>query len=141
MPLAASGQGMSRFHTVAFVSLFFGLALGACQPAPEPPGAAVLGGHVLAGPACPVVSQPPDEACADRPVPGAVLAVRTADGAEVMRITADEDGRFEVAITPGTYVLVPQPVDGLLGTAPEQQIVVDGTNSGDLVVTYDTGIR
>lgn len=101
----------------------------------------VASGLVHAGPTCPVVQIPPDPACADRPVEDAVLVIQDASGREVARVSTGDDGTFLVTLPPGTYTLVPQPVEGLMGTSPEQTIVViDGPVDG-IDVAYDTGIR
>jgi hypothetical protein len=97
---------------------------------------------VTAGPTCPVVTDPPDPSCADRPVDGAVLVVTTLDGVEVDRTTSDADGRFALSLPPGTYRLEPQPVEGLMGTAEPVEFTVEpGARALDLVIGYDTGIR
>lgn len=99
-------------------------------------------GQVAAGPVCPVVTEPPDPACADRPVAGATLLILDVDGAEVARVTSDADGSFEVRLPPGRYRVVPQPVDGLMGTAGEQELrVAAGAPASPLEISYDTGIR
>ena len=131
---------MKPFRTTTLAILVV-TGLLACQGPTQSAGTAAIGGRALAGPTCPVVSEPPDEACADRPVAGAVLIVRTEDGEEALRLTTDADGRFQGTLAPGLYTLVPQPVDGLMGTAPEQSITIEGDLSADLIVTYDTGIR
>jgi hypothetical protein len=101
-----------------------------------------LAGRVIAGPSCPVESQSPDPSCADRPVDGAVLVVRGRHGGEVTRVTADAEGHFSVALPAGAYAIVPQPVEGLLGTAPTIGIeLLAGEPLPPLTVTYDTGIR
>jgi hypothetical protein len=115
------------------------LSLVGCQPADEALG--TLRGEVVAGPVCPVVSDPPDPACADRPVPGATLVIEAAGGGEVARLSSDGDGRFEIALPPGSYVLVPQPVDGLMGTAASQPFEIEANRTIELSVGYDTGIR
>lgn len=97
-------------------------------------------GYVHAGPTCPVERFPPDPDCADRPVGGAVLLVTTEDGKEMERAESNAEGRFALQLPRGSYVLVPQPVEGLLGTAPEQRFVV-GDDVVTLDVAYDTGIR
>lgn len=98
-------------------------------------------GAVHAGPTCPV-SQPGDPACADRPIAGAVLVVTTTAGAEVARATSAADGTFSVALAPGDYILVPQPVTGIMGTAqPIPFHVAGGSPPPALDVSYDTGIR
>jgi len=67
------------------------------------------------------------------------MAVRGADGVEVVRVLTDQEGRFILTLPAGAYTLVPQPVTGLVGTAPEQSFVVPGEVSLD--VAYDTGMR
>jgi hypothetical protein len=89
-------------------------AVSACQPSNQP--AVEIRGLVTAGPTCPVVTDPPNPSCADRPVEGAVLVVTTDAGSEVARAISDADGAFGLTLPPGTYRLTPQPVDGLMGT-------------------------
>ena len=101
----------------------------------------VVEGTVLAGPTCPVVSQPPDPSCADRPVAGAVLRILDDQGSIAAEVTSDEEGRFRAELEPGRYSLVPQPVEGLLGTASAQTFTISEAAVVTLLVGYDTGIR
>ena len=94
----------------------------------------------MAGPTCPAERHPPDPDCADRPVDGAVLVVTDLEGEEVARVISDADGRFGIRLEPGAYRLVPQPYDGLLGTAPPREFTVE-SDPVELYVGYDTGIR
>jgi hypothetical protein len=96
-------------------------------------------GYVHAGPVCPVEQSPPDPACADRPVEGAVMFVTGLGDTLVAEAVSDGEGTFVVMLPPGTYRLVPQPVEGLLGTAPAQEFMA--TVGTTLDVAYDTGIR
>ena len=99
-------------------------------------------GTVTAGPTCPVMSEPPDPACADKPVAGAVIIVTDAGGAQVGRVTTAANGTYAVGLVPGVYTLTPQPANGLLGTAEPQTVRVE--LSGAFVTldfSYDTGIR
>ena len=98
-------------------------------------------GTVTAGPTCPVVQDPPDAACADRPVDGASIWIRDATGAVYSDLVTDSDGRFAVRLPQGRYTVEPQPVDGLLGTAAPQDFEAGPNQTVDLVVRYDTGIR
>ena len=98
-------------------------------------------GMVLAGPVCPVLQDPPDPACAERPVQGAVIVVTGADGAEMAVVSSDKAGRFAIALPPGSYRLTPQTVAGLLGTAAPTDVVVIPGETIDLFFLYDTGIR
>jgi hypothetical protein len=99
-----------------------------------------LTGSVLAGPTCPVERVPPDVGCADRAVSGAEVIFVDDMEERVADVVSDVDGRFSLVLPPGTYTLEPQPVHGLLGTAPPQVILIA---DADIAVTlrYDTGIR
>jgi hypothetical protein len=109
-----------------------------------PAGGGVVVGLVTAGPVCPVERDPPDPACAPRPVAGAILVFRPSAGQETARVTTGPDGRYEIRLAPGAYELVPQPVEGLMGT-PEPTAFrvtdVPGEIAQRLDVAYDTGIR
>jgi hypothetical protein len=108
----------------------------------DPVAATGIRGLVLAGPTCPVVTDPPDPGCAERPVAGAVLIVVDGAGAEVGRVTSAADGSFAIALAPGAYRVIPQPVDGLMGTAGQVDVRVEaGEPSAQVAVAYDTGIR
>jgi len=106
------------------------------------PDATGVRGTVSAGPTCPVVTDPPDPDCADRLVGGAVLVFTDAAGAEVDRTTSLADGSFSIELGPGSYRLVPQEVDGLMGTAGPIDVEVEaGQPMAEVAVSYDTGIR
>jgi hypothetical protein len=106
------------------------------------PTEATVRGTVTAGPTCPVVTDPPDPSCADRPVEGAVLIVTTLEGQEVARVLSDAEGVFELDLAPGSYRLEPQPVEGLMGTAEASLFSVElGGPVLEIPVIYDTGIR
>ncbi len=107
-----------------------------------PPTDGTLRVHAVAGPACPVVSDPPDPACADGPVDGAEVAVLDQGGGEVRMLVTDADGQASVSLPAGRYTVVPQPVDGLLGTAPPTEVVVPAqVDAEPVTLVYDTGIR
>jgi hypothetical protein len=103
---------------------------------PAGPG---IAGQALAGPTCPVV-QPADPACTDRPVPGATILIRDEQRTVVAQLETDESGRFRIVLPPGAYRLEPQPVQGLMGTAPAIEVTVGGTFQ-IVQIAYDTGIR
>ena len=106
------------------------------------PDASGVTGTVTAGPTCGVQRDPPDPACADRPVVGAVLVFTDAAGTEVKRVTSGADGAFSVELPPGAYHLTAQPVEGLMGTpAPMDVEVAAGQPLTELQISYDTGIR
>jgi len=100
-----------------------------------------VSGYVHAGPTCPVMQDPPDPECDDRAVADAVLVIEDASGTEIASVRTGADGTFAVSLSTGSYSLVPQPVEGLLGTAePRDFEIVDGPVT-DIDLAYDTGIR
>lgn len=110
----------------------------ACAGAPAGPLHPVTG-RALAGPVCPVERQPPDPACAPRPVAGAVIVLVAADGGRVEARTG-ADGSFRAEVAAGRYELTAQPVEGLMGVPPPLVVEVDGPVDVG-VLAYDTGIR
>ena len=112
-----------------------------CQQPPEAPRGVVTG-TAVSGPSCPVVTEPPDPACEDRPVAGAEIVILDRAGEVVVSTRTVADGTFSVDVPAGEYQLVPQPVDGTMGTAaPVAIVVAPGLAVGPLELTYDTGIR
>jgi hypothetical protein len=112
-------------------------------PGTSAPATTLVRGSATAGPVCPV-ERPGDSSCAPRPVVGATIVVTRQSGAEVARATTMADGSFSVDLPPGDYVLVPQPVEGLMGTAEPIAVSVAANGSplpSPVVIQYDTGIR
>ena len=120
--------------------------LGGCTAAGAPSpsvGTVSVRGVATAGPVCPV-ERAGDTNCVPRPVAGATILVKSAGGAEVGRVTTASDGSFAIDLDAGDYVLVPQPVDGLLGTADQVAISVPAAGAplpSPVQIQYDTGIR
>ena len=115
------------------------LTAEAGDPLPDATGAR---GTVTAGPTCPVERDPPDPACAERLVAGAVLIFTDAAGTEVARVTSAADGAFRVELAPGAYRVTAEPVEGLMGTpAPIDVQVEAGQPMTEIQLSYDTGIR
>ena len=100
-----------------------------------------VSGYVHAGPTCPVMQDPPEPGCEDRAVEDARLLVFDETETEMADLRTGIDGTFSVTLSPGRYTLVPQPVQGLLGTAEPQDFVVDAAPVIGLDLAYDTGIR
>ena len=125
-----------------FAVLVLFVLVSACdgRSASPPIGTFAVEGFVHAGPTCPVMRQPPDPACADRGVAGAALHVLDAGGDIIVTVATDDDGRFTTSLAAGSFTLVPQPVDGLLGTGQPVAFTV-GNGPIVLEVVYDTGIR
>ncbi len=121
------------------------IALVACAKAAPQPGAgpspdAGIRGMVVLGPQCPLVMA--NSPCPDKPYQGKVL-VKGANGDVVATVTSGTDGRFELVLEPGHYVLqgvspssdvpfpAPKPVD----------VTVRPHAFAQVTVVFDTGIR
>lgn len=105
------------------------------------PEATGVRGTVTAGPTCGVEMDPPNPACAPRPVAGAVLVFSDLGGGEVKRVSSAPDGTFTVELAPGAYRVTAQPVEGLMGTPEPMEVEVEAGQPTELQVSYDTGIR
>jgi hypothetical protein len=110
-------------------------------PSPGGDGRTGLQITATAGPVCPVETEPPDPACAPRPVPGAVVVILDPAGTEVMAVALDETGSAFVKLPEGGYVVEAQPVEGLMGTAAPVSITVVSGIGTPVELGYDTGIR
>ena len=119
------------------------LVLAACDPsAPEADGTLVI--EAIAGPTCPVETDPPDPDCAPRAVAGAPIVVSPADGRDIVvaQGETDADGRLTLAVPPGEYIVTAGDVEGLMGTPDAVPVLVaDGGETTTLLLPYDTGIR
>ena len=124
-------------HLLGAIALI-AIACGGGSPTPVDSGSGIAG-RAVAGPVCPV-ERPGDPACEPRPVAGALVIVRGADGSEVATAQTADDGRYEVFLPPGQYTVEGTPVGGLMGNpAPVEVQVIEGFETVDL--QYDTGIR
>ena len=95
----------------------------------------------VAGPVCPVETVPPQPECAARPVPGAVVIIRDANGSEVASVTLDAQGFAFVELPAGDYDLEGQAVNGLMGGPTAAQATVSDGTATPIQLDYDTGIR
>lgn len=137
----ALGTGSAAYSRLVRLGLAILLTVVFAACGDDSPAAVAVSGYVHAGPMCPVESIPPDPACADRAVEGAVILVRNSAGVVIAEPRTQADGSFVVELRPGSYTFMPQPVEGLMGTAPEQEVIVGATPVTSLDFAYDTGIR
>ena len=70
----------------------------------------------------------------------ATLAILDANDVQVATLRSGRDGRFEVALPPGDYLVVPQAGDPLPVAEPVAVTVIDGRFE-EIQVNYDSGIR
>jgi hypothetical protein len=121
------------------------LALPACGGNGNTDGGGVVMARLevtaLAGPVCPVETDPPAPECAPRPVEAATIVISDANGEELERGTTGPDGVVGFDVEPGELTVVPQPVDGLMGTASTVGVVLVAGQTLQITVDYDTGIR
>jgi hypothetical protein len=116
------------------------IVLASCADASGggPTGEQGIRGVVLAGPQCPVESA--ESPCPDEPVPDVRVEVRR-NGDTVAGATTDADGRFTVALDPGTYDVRAAPgQQGFMSSKPVTVDVRPGVFTG-VTVAVDTGIR
>ena len=68
------------------------------------------------------------------------LVIIDGDGDKVTEVRSGEDGRFEVALPPGEYLIVPAPGgDPFPNGQPVAATVVPGEYT-DVVIDYDSGL-
>ena len=99
-------------------------------------------GTVVAGPQCPAQQDPPQPGCEDKPVPETPISI-TGDplGGIPIPISTDRNGGFFVALEPGDYLVMAQPVAEYLGTPEPLKVTVPGGVQEEIELSYDTGIR
>ena len=119
-------------------ALLSALSASACG---QPPEVGVeVSGVALAGPVCPVETDPPDPACVPRPVVDAIVLAVSGSG-ETVESRTGADGSFRIVLTPGRYEIAAQSVEGLMGIPPPLVIEVLEEPLDLGVLMYDTGIR
>jgi hypothetical protein len=108
------------------------LALAACAPATPASG---IRGTIVAGPACPGPARL-DSPCPDRPV--ALRGEVVGPSGAVATFASDADGRFSVAVAPGSYTL--RSTGGLPALRAATVVVQPGAYT-EVELHADTGIR
>ena len=131
---------------VVVAGLVLGLALIGCNAPPIDPGATEtpasgIRGSVILGPTCPTGSSPG----ANDPVPcltpySAQLVVLDAENDVAGRVTSDADGRFELELPPGEYVITPLGGDPYPIAQPIS-VTVPAGEFVEVQINFDTGIR
>lgn len=133
-PLSRMAAGLM----IVLLAITPGCGTFSSTPAPVPDSG--IEGQVLVGPQCPV-ERPGDPNCQDKPYQAAVI-VKSADGSrEIARFTSGSDGRFRVALEPGTYLLDPQSQTSPFPRGVPQTVTVEAGKYSQVTISYDTGIR
>ncbi len=137
-------MSVPRRSVVVIMALLSLVVLGCSEigipiETPTPPSG--IRGTVVLGPTCPGGQEPgenPPVACLTPYA--ASLVVTDSETAVVARLTSGADGKFQVDLPPGEYVVTP--ASGA-DTYPIAQPVSVTVSSGyaDVEINYDTGIR
>ena len=114
--------------------------IGIPIPTATPPSG--IRGVVLLGPTCPTGEDPG----ANDPVPcvtsyAAQLVVLDSEGGRVARVTSSNDGKFQVDLPPGEYVVTPATGADTYPIAQPVSVTVQPGAYVDVEINYDTGIR
>ncbi len=114
--------------------------IGIQIPTATPPSG--IRGTVVLGPTCPGSTDPG----ADDPVPcltpyAASLVILDSEGGRVQSITSGNDGKFQVDLAPGDYVVTPVPGTDPYPIAQPVSVTVAAGDFVDVEINYDTGIR
>ncbi|MDO8559867.1 MAG: hypothetical protein Q7S23_02395 [bacterium] len=99
-------------------------------------------GTVTLGPTCPVMRDPPDPDCADKPYKTTVqvIAVGSPRSSPFALAESDAEGHYQVMLPPGEYAL--QPVGGsVYPRCGTQTVTVEPGVVKELNFSCDTGIR
>jgi hypothetical protein len=118
------------------IALVLVVILAACGDG-DGDGASGVRGRALAGPQCPV--EMADSPCPDLPWEGTVVVTAT-DSGEAFTASTDADGRFELPLSPGTYVVTIDAASTPPTTEPQTVTVEEGSFT-EIEVFVDTGIR
>ncbi|MEO6349917.1 MAG: hypothetical protein ABIP53_04625 [Candidatus Limnocylindrales bacterium] len=132
---------MSRLALVMALALVFVGCSEIGIPVDTPVAPSGIRGTVILGPTCPVSATPGD----DNPVPcvtayAASLVVLDSESAVVARINSGADGKFQVNLTPGEYVVTPATGSDTYPIAQPVSVTVSPGQYVDVEINYDTGI-
>jgi len=128
-----------RFAFILLLALFTLVACDLGNTAAD----ATLSIRAVAGPTCPVETDPPDPDCAPRPVAGAQILVQPADGRDIAIAQAETnaDGLLVLKVPAGDYLVIGGAVEGLMGGAEPVTVSAGAGTTVEVDLAYDTGIR
>ena len=129
---------MNRILTLCMISMM----LYACNPTLKASTESLTSGvkgQALLGPTCPVMRV--ENPCPDAPYQASLTILRL-DGQEVTRFDTDAEGKFEVKLPPGDYILHPEnPAGRPIQFAADVPFTVLPNEFTNIIVSFDSGIR
>jgi len=128
-----------RHHRFLLALVGVSLLLASCgDDVPGTEAGTGLRGTVLAGPQCPVVQE--GSPCPDEPMPDVEVRALQ-NGAVIGSTRTDTEGRFELLLRPGVYVLEAVLEGGGPPSAKPVNATVTQGGFAEVTVLVDTGIR
>ncbi len=124
-------------RSLPLLVLLLTASCGSESASPSPSVVSGIRGSVLLGPTCPGPS--PRFAAPCLTPYAATLVLTDGDGRRVAMTTAGADGRFEFLVTPGQYVVAPQPGGDPFPVAQPEDVTVDRGQFVEIQINYDTG--
>ena len=112
------------------------------DPGTTPTKPSGIRGMVLLGPTCPIGEEPDPL----NPIPcltpyAAQLVILDADNQPVGTVSSGVDGRFEITLPAGDYVVTPRAGDQPFPIAQPLSVTVVAGEYAEVEINYDTGIR
>ncbi|HEY4505987.1 MAG TPA: hypothetical protein VJJ24_00835 [Candidatus Paceibacterota bacterium] len=102
-------------------------------------------GIVMLGPTCPVMRDPPDPQCADRPYSARLhvtnAGMEPAFSSFLVEFTSDSNGRFNVSLPPGSYEIRSAVAANVLPYCSSDIVTVGPNTYTQTTVYCDSGIR
>jgi hypothetical protein len=115
------------------------LAFACAQPQAAPTPRVAVHGRVTMGPTCPLQRKVPEPGCAPRPFAG-TFAITGAGGAAVASVESSAEGRFDITLPPGDYVIALKS-KGMMPSMAPQDFTVPPSGETDLELQVDSGMR
>jgi major membrane immunogen (membrane-anchored lipoprotein) len=125
---------------LVLAAMTLSLLAGACAKAGSEDagrGDSGIQGTVLVGPTCPV--QTYENPCPDKPL-AATVVVSVPGGDRVATARSGKDGKFRVAVPPGTYEIGTENLQGIQFSKPVS-VTVQAGRFVEVTVSVDSGIR
>ncbi len=96
-------------------------------------------GMVTIGPTCPVMREPPDPQCADKPYQ-ASLRIKNQAGKVVIEVKTNKDGTFKFDLPPGQYT-IENAAGGVMPSLSPVTVTVGQNGYQEVNLQFDSGIR